>query len=214
MPRIGAKLSLTIAVFILNTAMIQADTYEQKLKLMQATIAVRINLQVPAPPLPTAPAMQEKAKRPVYEYHTSNCTPCTNADEAFSAFDPTKLSFTRVTSPKLLPNITPTGYPYYYWQARNGKWVGFEGWYGIAAIEKTLKERDELWWPHELSQFAKTYKGPMTGVHGGDFYAHLVDPSAPHRFKPWQLAGLSQQECAKIHGACHANLISPSHFPP
>jgi hypothetical protein len=59
----------------------------------------------------------------------------------------------------------------------------------------------------QLKAFAHSYNGPDVGVKGGNFWAHLQDSN--HGFSAQQLTGLTQWECARIHGAHHYNYLTP-----
>lgn len=61
--------------------------------------------------------------------------------------------------------------------------------------------------PAQLKAFAHSYRGPDVGVRGGNFWYHLQEGN--HGFTASQLNGLTQWECARIHGAHHYRYLTP-----
>ena len=73
---------------------------------------------------------------------------------------------------------------------------------------KSTKAANQRLTSAELKEFARTYRGPLRGVRGNNFWSHLQDlPN--HGFLAWQLNGLSQRECEMIHGGQHYGYITP-----
>lgn len=161
------------------------------------------------------PQPKQVTSKPHFERLTASwCGGCQSVKEALGRFDRENLPFT-----------------YSDWDVDSKGWLGassIPAWayngkviqYGFSTPENLMKNFRNATQPKQarsvntvqrltasqLREFARTYNGPMRGVKGNDFWSHLQD--ANHGFLAWQLNGLSQSECAKIHGGHHYGYLT------
>lgn len=169
--------------------------------------------KIEEPPKSVEPPKQEVDTRPALELlGASWCSGCKSTRKAVDAISKETLPFT-----------------YSYRDVDSKGWLGareIPAWayngrvfqYGFSTPEALMQNFDKFFRPKaakavqrltpaELKAFAHSYTGPDVGVQGGNFWYHLQEGN--HGFTAQQLNGLTQWECARIHGAHHNGYLTP-----
>lgn len=149
--------------------------------------------------------------RPVFDLlGASWCGGCVSVNDTLASLDPDKLPFRyRYVNVDTHGWQSATSIPAFVY---NGRVIQY-GWSSSAGLMNNFRKATQ---PQraiqrlsssQLKQFAQSYRGPTVRIKGMTAWQHLQDSN--HGFTANQLAGLTEYECFKIHGAHHYNYLTP-----
>lgn len=222
---------ITIMLLVVLSMQVRGDELRYRAAAAIAIHGTSNPWYPPAPkPKPDAPKPPKADTDAIdFTFYTfDGCVPCRAVKADIKAkkfpFPVKEFDVNKNERPEFITTV-----PAFSFRGRDGKLLYYppadlpedqRGYVGAAAMIEMVRKSQEppkpkpkattsLLTPQQLRAFAAGYRGPMTGIKGkrDDYRAHLMD--VEHRFQAWQLAGLSQAECARIHGACHVGLIGP-----